>query len=273
MRKRQSRFVREKRAVCAGLFLGVLLCFPACKEPGGQPGITGTFAPTPTEKAVLTLAPGTPTTEPVLTDVPDRPVMFPTETPAVVSPTPVPTEGPEMTAAVTPEPTPEPTEEPTVSPDAEETPTPEPTGQPEYDTLLQNGWQRAEDFFGQREIFFSGKFDRTELIAVPGRYEYRYTASSDAGITFSIIGEENVSIQLFLEELAGNSIECHIELEKKNDYRYLYTDGNYTVEGRIYRCGTDDASRCMRVEFRTAAKEELNTEGHEFYLRETKATE
>jgi len=163
--------------------------------------------------------------------------------------------------------------EATVSPDAEETPTPEPTGQPEYDTLLQNGWQRAEDFFGQREIFFSGKFDRTELIAVPGRYEYRYTASSDAGITFSIIGEENVSIQLFLEELAGNSIECHIELEKKNDYRYLYTDGNYTVEGRIYRCGTDDASRCMRVEFRTAAKEELNTEGHEFYLRETKAAE
>lgn len=265
MRKRQIRFVREKRAVCAGLFLGILLCFSACKEPGGQPGITGTSAPTPTGKAVLTLTPGTPTTEPV----PVQPVISPTEVPAVVSPTPVPTDGPEMTASVTPEPTTEPTAEPTVSPEIDETPTPEPTGQPEYDTLLQNGWQRTEDFFGQREIFFSGKFDRTELIAVPGRYEYRYTASSEDGIAFFVIGEENVSIQLFLEELASNSIECHIEMEKKNDYRYLYTDGEYTVEGRIYECGTEDVSRCMRVEFRTAAKEELTTEGHEFYLRET----
>lgn len=268
MHKRKVRFVQGKRAVWAGLFLGVLLIFPACVKPGEQPGGTGTPAPSPTGTVIPTPEQDTPTAGPGLTDSPAAP----TGTPGVTAgstgrPTSVPT--PTGGAEVTPEATPE----PTVSPDVFGSPTPEPTGLPEYDTLLQNGWQRTEDFFGSKEIFFSGKFDQTELLAVPGRYEYRYTASSDPEISFSVIGDEIVPIQQFLDELVGRAIECYIERETEKDYRYLYTDGEYTIEGRVYDCGTEEVSRCMRVEFRKAGMEENITEGHEFYLREKENAE
>ena len=75
------------------------------------------------------------------------------------------------------------------------------TAVPEYDTLLQNGWQRTEDFFGCREIFFSGKFDDAEPVIVDGGYEFSYRAASDASVLLRIIGEEKREIDTFLEKL------------------------------------------------------------------------
>lgn len=263
MCRKQSCFGMRKRAVCAGLFLGVLFGLTACTKPVVQPGITDTPVPSPTEEILPTQEPLQPTEGP---DVPQGP----TEKPEV----PV-TAGPTITPDAAPTGEPDPTEGPDVSPsptataesDAELTETPEPTGQPAYETLLQNGWQRTGDFFGCREIFFSGKFDCSELIAEPGRYEYRFTSSDEPGVSFSVIGEEELELQPYLEEIAKNSLECHIERETEGDYRYLYTDGETMVSGRIYTCDRDGKTGLMRVEFRTAAREDLSTEGYEFYLR------
>lgn len=272
MHRGKIRSVQGKRAAWAGLFLGVLFGVSACVKPVIQPGTTGTPVPSPTGAVLPTPEQGTPTTEPVLTEAPGLTTGTPGVTSGItVGPTSVvtPGVGPDMTAG--PEVTSTPV--PTVTPDLFGTPTPEPTGLPEYDTLLQSGWQRTEDFYGSKEIFFSGKFDQTELIAVPGRYEYRYTASSDPEISFSVIGDEITPIQQFLDELVGKAIECYIERETETDYRYLYTDGEYTVEGRVYDCGTEGMTRCMRVEFRKAGMEENIAEGHEFYLKEKRNAE
>lgn len=277
MRRKDSNRIQAKRAVITGLFLGVLISFSACTKTPVQPGVTSTPVPSVTDGVIPTPVPDDPTETPGLTNTPDAPTAIPSGTPGILpmvtsvpveGPEATPTELPEVTETVTPEPGNLPTTEPTEIPETETTPTPEPTGQPAYDTLLQNGWQRTEDFFGCREIFFSGKFDHTELIAVPGRYEYRYTASSDAGIMFSIIGEEDIPMQQFLDELAQGTLECHIERETEEDYRYHYTDGAYTVSGRIYSCGTEEKLRHMHIELRMPAKEDLPTEGDEFYLRE-----
>ncbi len=299
MRRNGRNRIQVKRAVATGLFLGVFWCLAACKEPTVPPEATGTPLPTATAEGVPTPVPAEPTKAPVISDSPDKPTPTPVPAPSVSptaaalpteKPTATPTAVPAITEVVTPtpealptvEPTPEismtPTPAPTVSPTGEPevtpteepaTPTPEPTGQPAYDTLIQNGWQRTEDFFGNREIFFSGRFDRTELIAVPGRYEYRYTASSDAGILFSVIGEENAQIQHFLDELAQGMSECIIEREAEEDYRYRYMDGDVTVSGRIYACGTEGIPCRMRIEFRMSGAGELPAEGYEFYLKET----
>lgn len=282
----------------AGLFLGVLAGCCACKSPEIPPEVTNTPVPSVTDSVIPTSEPENPTEVPAITEPPATPTTVPSVTPESLptdtpmpteDPTAVPTKEPEMTATATPEPevlptaeptpelsgttTPEPvvspTEEPTATPTPEPvTPTPEPTGQPAYDTLLQNGWQRTEDFFGCREIFFSGRFDRTELIAVPGRYEYRYTASSDAEGVFSVIGEEELAVQQFLDELVQESPDCTIEWEAEQDYRYCYTDGEYTVTGRIYACDTEEKVRRMRVEVRVPGTEESPAEGYEFYLKE-----
>lgn len=277
MRQNGGNRIRGKRAVVAGLFLGVLAVFSACTKPTVQPGVTDTPLPSVTGGVIPTPIPDDPTEVPNPTITPEGPAVLPTDTPGILptvtpgstkTPESTPGEVPEVTEVVTPDPGEVSSPTPTNMPEEPLTPTPEPTGQPAYDTLLQNGWQRAEDFFGQREIFFSGKFDRTELIAVPGRYEYRYTASSDEGISFSVIGEEGIPIQQFLDELTQETLECYIELEKAGDYRYHYTDGEYMVSGRIYSCGTEEILRHMHVELRRPVTEELPTEGDEFYLRE-----
>lgn len=277
MRQKGGNRIRGKRAVIAGLFLGVLAGFCACTKPAVQHGVTDTPLPYATDGVIPTPIPGEPTKEPVITEVPDTPTTIPSVTPESLptdillptsEPETTPIEFPGVTEPVTPDPGKLPTPALTKKPEGTLSPMPEPTGQPAYDTLLQNGWQRTEDFFGCREIFFSGKFDHTELLAVPGRYEYRYTASSDAGIRFSIIGEEGIPIQQFLDELAQGTLECYIEMETEEDYRYHYVDGEYAVTGRIYSCGTEEILRHMHVELRRPATEELPTEGDEFYLRE-----
>lgn len=265
MRRKQDGFRPRKRAAYAGLFLGVLLGLTACTKPVVQPEITDTPVPSPTEEVIPTQEPQQPTEGP---EVPEGPTATP-EVTLPVEPTEVPDATPTLgpTATVKPEPSDAPSPTPTAKPEIDLTATPEPTGQPAYETLLQNGWQRTGDFFGCREIFFSGKFDCSELFAEPGRYEYRYTASGEEGVTFSVIGEEDQPLQPYLEELAKNSLECNIERETEGDYRYLYTDGKTMVAGRIYACNRDGKTGRMRVEFRTAAQEDLSTEGYEFYLR------
>lgn len=275
MSRRRNGFLTGKRAVCAGLFLGVVLSVSACTKPVVQPGVTGSPEPSPTAEAGQTPAPGGPTQKPVLTDVPvATPADVPSGVPSVTGdPQLTPTGLPEITTGVTANPSATPVAEPTGSVNPDASPTPEPTGQPEYGTLLQSGWQRTEDFFGRREVFFSGKFDRSELIAVPGRYEYRYTSSSDSTVSFSVIGEEGLDLQQFLDDLIRDSLECYIEMEGPNDYWYLYTEGTHTIEGRVYDCSTDTTVRCMRTEFRSTVVEETLKEGHEFYLKETVTAE
>ncbi len=269
MHKRRFCLIQGKRAAYTGLFLGVLFSLSACTKPVVQPGVTGTPVPSPTAEAGQTPAP---TGEPGVTEGPDvSPTDGPTGAPIVtLSPQPTGSGLPELTPDTDPGATPvaEPTA--TVSPDG--SPTPEPTGQPEYDTLLQAGWQRAEDFFGTKEVFFSGKYDRSELIATEGRYEYRYTASADKAVSFSIIGEET-ELQQFLDDLVRDSLECYVTRERENDYRYLYSDGTYKIEGRVYDCSTEETVRLMRVETRTTVIEETLTEGHEFYLRDVTTAE
>lgn len=274
MHRRRIYLRKGKRAVYAGLFLGVLFGLSACTKPVVQPGVTNSPMPSPTAEVGQTPAPGGPTQSPGITEGPDVSLTdAPSGTPSVTLPlTPALTGEPEVTAGVTPEPGTTPTGEPQVTTDPDGSPVPEPTGQPEYDTLLQAGWQRAEDFFGDKEVFFSGKYDRSELIAAEGRYEYRYTSSSDKKVSFSIIGEER-ELQQFLDELVRDSLECYVTRERENDYKYLYSDGTYKIEGRVYDCSTEDTVRLMRVETRTTVIEETLTEGHEFYLKDMRAAE
>ena len=269
MRRKRFNAGTVRRAVCSGLLVAMFSNLIGCAEPGIQPGGTNTPAPTtvaaqetptPTVTESVNGPTEAPTGEPVSTPEAD---ITPTVTPeALTAPEPdssvSPTVGPIAEATPTPE--------PVATPEIPALPTPEPTGQPEYDTLLQNGWQRTEDFFGYREIFFSGKYDDTQLLAAPGRYEYRYTASGDVGITFSVIGEEGRPVQQFLDELAQNAFECYIEPEGNEDYRYRYIDNGILVQGRIYACLADGENR-MRVEVRSSVGRDVQTEGYEFYLR------
>ncbi len=272
MNKKILQATAVKRAVCSGLFLAVLFAFAGCTGPTEGPAttdtpvpaVTGDVTPTETPAPTKTLPTqgitATPTAEPVTTPkVSPEPITTPeaTPTPEVLSPTPEPakTQGPE------------PTTEPGLTPEVTvtSTPLPEPTASPEYDTLMENGWQRTDDFFGYREIYFSGMFDETELIAVPGRYEYRYTSAKDPNVAFSIIGEEGVSAGAFLEELTLAYPDCTISWESEGDYRYIYTEGDTTTQGRIYDCGTDGLILRVRVEFYSPVGAE-QTEGYAFYL-------
>jgi len=147
------------------------------------------------------------------------------------------------------------------------TPIPLPTAIPEYDTLLRNGWQRTEDFFGCREIFFSGKFDDAEPVIEDGSYEFSYRAVSDVSVLLRIIGEEGAGLQPFLEELQRNRPECLIVKEGPEDYSYAYIDGKTQVNGRVYACGDGETECRMRVEFYSPAGSDLQTEGYGFYLK------
>jgi len=281
------RAIGKKGAACVGLFLGVSLSISGCVKPTVGPSatntpvvtVTGEARPTPEPTAVPIT--GTPT--PQVTAPTVKPTVAPTAEPtAVPELTPpvmaTPTECPENTPVITPEntPTPElqegeiteaPTSTPEVLPEPTATPVPVPTAVPEYDTLLQNGWQRTEDFFGCREIFFSGKFDDAEPVIVDGGYEFSYRAASDASVLLRIIGEEKREIDTFLEKLRQSYSECLIAGEGPEDYSYAYIDGKTQVYGRIYACGTEEKEQRMRVEFYSPAGSNAQTEGYGFYLR------
>lgn len=309
MRNRRFHAGLKKRAVCAGLFLGMLCGLFGCVKPGpiAQPVATKTPVPSPTEAVapMPTSAPEitetpTPTVRPVkpipeATATPEPEVTMPiseiTPTPELqITITPVPeiTVTPEPEAKSTPEPqatvSPEPevtvtrSPEITVTPEPEITVTPEPeimvtpepevtpTPAPDYNALLQNGWQRTEDFFGCREIYFSGQFTETELIAEEGYYEYRYTKTGDATTYFSLIGETAL-LQGLLDELAQKGTECVILQEEDSLYSYVYAEDGMVVKGRVYACVAEDAEHRMRAELHYPVGEEEKSEGYDFYLR------
>lgn len=286
MRRKCFSMRNVRRAACSCLFFGMLCCLTGCVKPVVGPDITDTPVPTLTG-GIPTPVPDTSTPVPGITGEEIRPTEEPTGEPDEVptmttepdsTPHLSPTAGAEKDVTATPKPeatsttVPEPavSPEPTVIPDPDVTPTqvPVPTGQPDYMALLQNGWQRTEDFFGKREIFFSGIFDETEPVVSSGRYEFRYAASSDAGVSFSIIGEEELTVQEFLDKLIQGSKECWIEPEGEEDYSYTYTDGDIRVKGRIYACREADKVHRMRVEFCSSVSAEEQTEGYTFFLRE-----
>ncbi len=282
---RSFRFIGKKGAVCAGLFLSMWLGFSGCVKPAIGPEATNTPIPSATEGVKPTPEPEQATSMPVPTVTEPAikptvaPTAVPTDTPELTPPVFVtPTEVPEATPVIAPESTTTPrpqegdiTEAPTltpeVSPEPTATPIPLPTAIPEYDTLLQNGWQRTEDFFGCREIFFSGKFDDAEPVIGEGSYEFSYRAVSDVSVLLRIIGEEGMSLQPFLDELRLNRPECLIEQEGPEDYSYAYVEGKTQVNGRVYACGDEETKHRMRVEFYSPAGSDVQTEGYGFYLR------
>lgn len=216
---------------------------------GGGISVTPMVTPEPTPEAVLTPEP---TPEAVLTPEPTpEAVLTPTPTPEVV---------------LTPEPTPEVTLPPEVPVEPAITPEPTQGPQTDYEMLLQNGWQRTEDFFNNKEIYFSGMFKQTELLTAPGRYEYRYTAPEDRTVVFSVIGEE-LPVQSFLDELTQKGTTCVITEEAENDYSYQYTEKGQTVSGRVYACTVDEKEYRMRIEIGYPASTGTQTEQYEFYLK------
>lgn len=287
-----SHVRNAKRAVYAGLFLGMLCFAGSCGKPAVSSQVTKTPVPVITEapKGTNTPTPPVPTTSPQMTQ--GAPTMTPEPT-ATIAPTPTPsiTPTPTVVPKVTPTkkpvatptsvpvitriptvvptaiPTKEPTIEPTVGPTM--TPAPVPTEVPDYAALIQNGWQRTEDFFGNREILFSGLFDKAEVFAVSGRYEYRYTAAADERISFSVIGEEDMQVQQFLDELTQQFTDCLIAAEGEEDYSYTYQKDEMFVTGRIYACKDGEKKNRMRVEFCSPAGEAGKTEGYGFYLKRT----
>ena len=165
-------------------------------------------------------------------------------------------------ATTTPEP------EVTVTPEPKITSTPEVTSapMPDYNALLQNGWQRTEDFFGCREIFFSGQFTETELIAEEGHYEYCYRMNGDMTSRLKIIGETAL-LQEFLDELAQKGTACVILQEEESLYGYVYTEEGMIVKGKVYTCVTEGEEHRMRVEVHYPENEEEKSEVFDFYLR------
>lgn len=284
MGRKSWKVTRKKKTVCAGLFLVICLANAGCVKPTVNPEVTNapvasvteSVKPTPEQES----SPGGPTpsvTEPVVkpTAAPTAELIpEPTAIPEVIPTFPVtPTESPEVTseAMVTLQPSEEvtgtPVVLPEVSPEPTVTPEPFPTAVPEYETLLQNGWQRTEDFFGCREIFFSGKFDDAEPVIGEGCYEFSYRSVSDVSVLFRIIGEEGAGVEPFLETLRHNRPECVIEQEGPDDYSYTYVDGRTQVKGRIYACGEGENENRTRVEFYSPAGSDIQTEGYGFYLR------
>ena len=277
-------FDGRKAAYAGLLLLGCVVC--GCGEPGASGELTQTPVPT------VTMAPQpTYTTKPTATESPELPTVTPFDTPTVeptlaatptmttapteeptmaptVTPTMIPTETVTPSALPTVTPTTEPTETVTPSPEPTLTPPPVPTVYPEYDTLIQNGWQRTGDFFGMREVYFSGMFDAVELLAVTGRYEYRYTASADSAVIFSLIGEEGADVHGYVEELRTLYPECLVTAEGEADYSYRYDAEGQTVSGRVYDCTRGEQKNRMRAELRYPAENDNNgNEGYGFYLK------
>lgn len=218
---------------------------------------------TPEPELTITLEP-TATIEPTATPEPTpEPTATPEPTPELL-PTPTPT--PEVTVEPTPEITQMPVEEVTPTPMPTFTPTPSPTPVPEYDALLQSGWQRAEDFFGGHEIFFSGKFDAVETITENGRYEFLYTVTGEEGISFHVIGEEERTANDFLAELAATQPMAVIVPEDMTDFSYTYSENGSVVKGRVYDSAGDAIANRTRIEYRCPEERYLD-EGNEFYIR------
>lgn len=294
MPEKRNRFDRRKAAYAGLLLLGACIA-GGCKEPATSgkvteaPMLTATIAPRPTETekptatvmpqpteiteptAMVTIKPFyTPTVEPTEAVTPTTmPMIASTATPTV-EPTERPTSTPTVEPTVTVTPTIEPTSVITVAPTAEPTPIPSPvpTAYPEYDTLIQSGWQRTEDFFGEHEIFFSGMFDTVELVAVPGLYEYQYTVTTNAEVSFSILGEEGEFVHSVLEALLALYPECLVTVEGEGDYSYKYTAQGQTVSGRVYDCTQGEQANYMRVELvYPAENENYGNEGYAFYIK------
>lgn len=218
---------------------------------------------TPEPELTITLEP-TATIEPTATPEPTpEPTATPEPTPELL-PTPTPT--PEVTVEPTPEITQMPVEEVTPTPMPTFTPTPSPTPVPEYDALLQSGWQRAEDFFGGHEIFFSGKFDAVETITENGRYEFLYTVTGEEEISFHVIGEEERTANDFLAELAATQPMAVIVPEDMTDFSYTYSENGSVVKGRVYDSAGGAIANRTRIEYRCPEERYLD-EGNEFYIR------
>lgn len=111
-------------------------------------------------------------------------------------------------------------------------------------------------------------FDKAEGTVIPERYEYVYTAETQEGACFSMIGEEGVTVQQFLDTLAGYP-DCRIIPEGEEDYCYEYIAEGKRIYGRIYSCTTYEGQQGrMRLELVCPSESELcGQEEYTFYLR------
>lgn len=272
VRKKRFAGTYAKAMVVACLLFAMIQS--GCAKTVVQPGDVSSPNPKPTlgdalltEAVTVTVSP-TPTQEvqkgPENTPEPTVPSRTTGQPEISLAPTQeaVPTSEPAITVTPTVKPTP--TE--AVKEEVPVTQEPLPTGVPDFTALLQNGWQRTEDFFGEREIFFPGRFNCTELLTDEGRYEYRYTTPENDEAVFCIIGENDMTVQPFLDGLEQDRSDCRITTEGEEDYSYMYTDGVLIVKGRVYACAKGENMAQMRIELRYPA-ELMQTEGYEFYLK------
>lgn len=250
------------------------------------PTSTATPAPTSTDTPAPT---STATPEPTSTATPaptntatpaPRPSLKPTATPVpsvtpVLVGTPVPslTGTPVLTGEVMPTATPKlpgtpkPTGEGTGTPELSNTPVPEPTVFPEppedYGLLLQNGWQRTQDFFEEKEIYFPGGFVTARITAEDGKYLCEYQKPQDAKTVFLMEGLENAEPNEVLSQLQEGR-EPMLLREEEAGTRYCYWQENKVISGIVYACQNGAVMR-LEMQSRIEDKEELPKEF--FYVR------
>lgn len=213
----------------------------------------------------------TPETTPELT-----PEATPTE--SVMEPTPAPTMEPELPPEITPEITTEPTPEPTLIPEITEQPQPEitPTPIPEFSdaergpaevsVLIADGWQRTEDFYGEKEIYFPGSFSESDLTVATDRYLCTYRTKERTDITFLIEGNDSLQTAEWLEQFLTDHPEAEIYRYATRHYVYRYTEEGTIVFGHVYDC-TVKRDRMTRVEIKYPAEPTESGESVVFYIR------
>lgn len=250
-----------------------------------EPTITGSV-PTPTShpSEIPTVTPEitkVPTMVPTVTKVPTKiPTVTVSPTPEVVTPGAVTpsvvtpgavTVSPAPEVSVTPNPeisiTPEPM--PTLPLTPMPTVKPEPTPAPDYDALMNGGWQRTEDFYGSRDIYFSAGFEPEGMVTEPERYGFFYYVPDDDSVSLSVMGEDGVTASRYREQLQEQYFECEIIEEQQEDYTYRYRTDDVTVYGRVYTTRNGENVGRMRIElsYRGDPDKALE-EGYFVYLKE-----
>ncbi len=220
---------------------GLLTRIPVpTKAPETTTGVT------PTEKPVPT---GSPTPAPT----PEQ-TATPSPTPVIEPPlSPTPTEAPAPTELPTPTLEPEPTEAPVA------TPSPVAEKPVDFEALLQHGFQYTEDFFGEKEIYFSGVFLNAATESGKGMYRCEYRAN-DSTAVFVLCGREASGLSALMEQLEAQGAE--FVFYEQNGIGYRYRTGERLVSGRIYACSNNAV---MQIELQSDTEDELQS--LVFYVR------
>lgn len=133
----------------------------------------------------------------------------------------------------------------------------------DYDLLLQNGWQRTQDFFEEKEIYFPGGFVTARIVVEDGKYLCEYQKLQDAETVFLMEGLEKAEPQEVLSQLQEGR-EPVLLREEEVGTRYCYLQENKVISGIVYACQNGAVIR-LELQSRIEDKKELPKEF--FYVR------